>query len=84
MHRPLYLKIVVSGVGLGAGLLYVKEEMNCGHDEVPDNVTLNPITFAIKCLSSAEWWYSNIKWEPLAYYMVSRCFTITVLSKKYV
>ena len=37
--RCLYLETDVSCVSLGAELLWVKEGMNCGCDEVPDNVT---------------------------------------------
>ena len=37
----------------------------CGHDEVPDNVTLCPTTFASKSLLSAEQCYSNIEQEAL-------------------
>ena len=52
--RPLYLEIDASGLSFGAGLLQVREGMNCGHDEVPDNLTLHPITFYSKCLMSTE------------------------------
>ena len=41
--RPLYLETDASGVGLGAGLL--RAGMNCGHDEIPDSVTLCPNCF---------------------------------------
>ena len=41
--RPLYLKNDASGAILGAGLLQVTEGMNSGHDEVPGNVTLQPV-----------------------------------------
>ena len=39
--------------------------MNCGHDKVPNNVTLCPIKFASKCLLSAELQYSKSEWEAL-------------------
>ena len=48
-----------------AGLLQITEGMICGCDEVPDNATLHPISFASKSLSSMEWWYSNIEEEAL-------------------
>ena len=41
-------------IGLRAGLLQVRDGMNCGCDKVPDNATLYPIAFASKDLSSAE------------------------------
>ena len=39
--------------------------MNCGHDDVPENITIHPLAFISKCLSSAEQWYSNVEWETL-------------------
>ena len=38
--RPLYLEPDTSSVGLGARILQVRDAMNCGCDEVLDNVTL--------------------------------------------
>ena len=38
--RPLYLENNAFGIGLGAGLLLVRNGMNCGHDEIPDNAVL--------------------------------------------
>ena len=52
--KTLYLEIDTSGIGLGAGLLQVRAVMNCEHDEVPDNVTVNPIAFASKILPCNE------------------------------
>ena len=63
--RPLYLETDASGADLGAGLLQVKEGMNCWHDEVPDNATLQTIDFTTKSLLGAEWLYSTIEWEAL-------------------
>ena len=48
MSKPLYLETDASGISLTAGLLQVRERMNCGHDKMPDNVTLCPIAFARK------------------------------------
>ena len=59
--RPLYLETDASGFGLGTRLLQMKDSMNGGHDEVPHNVTLCPIAFAIKSLMSAEQYYRNIE-----------------------
>ena len=63
ISRPLHLDTDASCVGLGVGLLQIREGMNCGHDDVPDNVTLHPILPANRSLLGAEWQYSNIKWE---------------------
>ena len=41
-------------VGLGADLLQVRDNLNCGYDQVADNAMLQPITFASKSLSSAD------------------------------
>ena len=60
----MYLETDTSG-SLGAGLLQVRKEINCGYDEVPDNVTLHSTVLASKHLMSANWWYSKIAWEAL-------------------
>ena len=54
VSRPLYLETDASVVSLGTLLLQVREGMNCGHDEVSDNVTLCPFAFASKSLISVE------------------------------
>ena len=61
LARPLYLETDASIISLGTGLLQLKDGMSCGHDEVPDNAVLWPITYTRKSLSSLEWHYSNIK-----------------------
>ena len=38
--RHLYLETDASGISLGAGLLQVRDGINCGHDEIPDNTIL--------------------------------------------
>ena len=43
--RPLYLEVGACGVGLGPGLLHMKDGMNCAQDEVADNTTMGPIAF---------------------------------------
>ena len=63
--RSLYLETDTSGIGLGAGLLQVRDGMNSGHDKVPDNVILCPITFTSKTLSCVEQCYSNTEHDAM-------------------
>ena len=63
--KLLYLKTDASGSSLCAGLLQVRDSMNCRLDEVPSNTVLHPIKFTNKSLYSTEWQYSNVKWEAL-------------------
>ena len=63
--KPLYLETDVSGVGLGAALLQLHDNTVCQKGIAPNNITLHPIAFASKSLTSAEWRYSNIKHEAL-------------------
>ena len=63
--RPLYLETDASDVSIGDRLLQLREGMNCGHDEVPDNATPCPISFASKSQLSAMWYYINTKQEGL-------------------
>ena len=64
--------------------MWHQEDINCGHDEVPDNVTLHPIAIANKSLSSVEQWYNNIKWEALNLLHGLTNFTTTVLPWRYI
>ena len=63
--RPLYLETDVSGLGLGVGLLQIRDGINCPQDVALDNSMLRPITFASKSLSSAERQYGSRKREAL-------------------
>ena len=51
--RTLSLEMEPSGAGLGAGLLQLRDGMDCGHDYVPGNATLHLSVFcqqkSIKC-----------------------------------
>ena len=58
---PPYLETDMSGVGLGAGLLQIREGMTFSCTEARGYTTLYPIAFSIKRLSSADTRYSNIK-----------------------
>ena len=42
---PLYLETYASGVGLGGRLLQVREGMDFGYDDIPDNAALCPTDF---------------------------------------
>ena len=55
--RSLCLETNVPGTNLGAALLHVREAMNCGCNELPENVNLHPTMFASKSLLSADWRY---------------------------
>ena len=63
--KLLYLKTDVSGVGLGAALLQLRDNISCHEDTAPTNSALCPITFVSKVLTGAEQRYSNIKREAL-------------------
>ena len=63
--RCLYLEINTFGISLGAGLLQVRDSMNCGHGEIPDNAILSPIAFTSKSLSCVQQCYSNIECKVL-------------------
>ena len=63
--KPLYLETDASGVGLEAALLQLCHNMVCQKGIAPDNITLHPIAFAGKSLTSVEWRYSNIECEVL-------------------
>ena len=78
MSENLYLETDASGVGLGATLLQVRGNLNCGYDEAPDNAILWPTTFATKSLSSMEQWYNNTE-NHAEFCMSWRNFTTTVL-----
>ena len=81
--RPLYPETDASGVSLAAGLLQVREGMNCENDEVPDNATLHPFAFTNKSLSCAKWHYSNIEWEVVKQvWIITDCKPLlTIISK---
>ena len=63
--KLLYLEADVSGVGLGAALLQLRDNMNCPKGTAPDNTILCPIAFVSKSLTGAEQRYSNIEHKAL-------------------
>ena len=63
--KPLYLETDASGIGLGAVLLQIRDNMGCQKDTAPDSTILCPITFASKSLTGAEQRYSNIECQAL-------------------
>ena len=52
--RPLYLETDASAIGLGAGLLQIRDRMNCPQDKTPQNNILRAIVFASKSQSPAQ------------------------------
>ena len=63
--KPLYLEKDESRVGLVTALLQLCNNTVCQKGIAPDNITLHPIAFTSKSLTSMEWRYSNIKCEAL-------------------
>ena len=58
------------GVGLGTGLLHVRDGMQVPKDRTPDNSELWLIALESKSLTSTETHYRNIEREALAYSIV--------------
>ena len=54
VRKPLYLETYTSGLGLGAALLQVRNNLTYRYDELPANVMLWPNAFVNKSLSSME------------------------------
>ena len=75
--KLLYLKTDTSGIGLGAALLKLRDNITCQTHMAPDNTILWHITFASKNLTGAEHRYSNINARHLASYMGWKNSTIT-------
>ena len=59
------LETDASGIGLGAALLQLCNNMVCQEGVAPQNIALHPIAFASKSLTGAERRYSKIKQEAL-------------------
>ena len=52
--KPLYLETDVCGVEMRAGLLQIRDEMNCLQDVAPEDTILMPVKFTSKSISSAK------------------------------
>ena len=64
-NTPLYLETDMSGIGLRAALLQLRDDTSCQTHMAPDNTILCFITFARKSLMGTESRYSNIECEAL-------------------
>ena len=63
--RPLYLETDTSAISLGAGLLQLRDSMNCAWDKIPDNAILWAIAFVSSSLSSVKQCYGNVQHKAL-------------------
>ena len=63
--EPSYIETDMSGVGLEASLLHLRDGKWLPKDEVPDNTAPWQIPFASNNLTTAETQYSNIEKEVL-------------------
>ena len=81
-RKLLYLETDASGVGMGATLPQVRDDLSCRCDEVLDNTMFQPIAFASKSLFNTEQWYNNIEREALGILHGLERFTITILHMK--
>ena len=63
--RLQYLENDASWIGLGAGLLKVRDCINCALDERPDNMLLQPTAFPSMSLYCTERRCSNLEREVL-------------------
>ena len=46
VRKLLYLETDASGAGLSSSLLQVRDSLNCGYNEAPDNAMFQPIALA--------------------------------------
>ena len=80
-------------IGFGAGLLWVRDGMNCHGDETPENMVFRPIVLANNSLNNAERNYGsnrdNMETEKFHHYccirevrIITGCRPLVVSSKK--
>ena len=65
-RQPLYLETDSSGVGLGVGLMWVREGMNYLHGKAPGNTVLCLISIASRHLSRWKSRYCSTEKETLS------------------
>ena len=82
--KPLYLESDASGIGLGVGLLQLREGMNCGSDDVSDNTTLCLMILPIIPYPVQSSGTATVKGMHLVYYMDSTNVITTALLRRYV
>ena len=79
VSRSVYLETDPSGVGLGAGLLQVREGINYGYNKVQDNATPCPMLSLAKVYQVLNGAKALLIKKPLEYCIAYRSLTITVL-----
>ena len=82
-NKLLYLETDVSGIGLQAALLQLRDDTSCQTHMVPDNTILCPIAFVSKSLMGA--WSADIvilNARHLVSYMAWKNSTIIALVGK--
>ena len=80
--KPINLETDASGIGLGASLLYVREGVNCGHDEVSDNVTAQ-LLLPVKPYPAQSASTTTLKGRHWVYCMGLKNFITTAFLRRY-
>ena len=72
VRNPLYLEKDISGIVLGVIQLQVKDGLNCGRSEIPNNKILWLIELANKSPTSVQKCFSRIARKALLFYRRSK------------